>query len=319
MRILFLLAISISSLVAAVDGVVVNGTSGKPQAAVAINLVQPSAAGMQNLATVKSGADGKFSIEARLSPGPVLVQATFQGVTYTLPITPGSPTTNLTVNVFDATTNPASGKIAQHIVVLEPTADALKVTETFLSQNQTTQTYQDSVKGSIQFYLPESARDKAQVTIAAPGGMPINRPAEKTKVEGVYKASYPLKPGETRFDVAYTLPPGDTFSGKNAMPGTQVTMVAPLTVTLSGDGIEDKGQVPNTQARVYATSTPAFEVKIAGTGSINETAAASGEDTGQDQPEVQPARIYSRLYWVLGLTLGILALGGVALYRKGAA
>jgi hypothetical protein len=319
MRILVLLAMSISSLVAAVDGVVVNGTSGKPQASVVINLVQPSAAGMQNLATVKSGADGKFSIEARLSPGPVLVQATYQGVTYTLPITPGSPTTNLTVNVFDATTNPASGKIAQHIVVLEPTADALKVTETFLGQNETRQTYQDAGKGSIQFYLPEAARDKAQVTIAAPGGMPITRPAEKTKVEGVYKASYPLKPGDTRFDVGYVLPPGDTFAGKNVMPGTQLNLVTPATATLSGDGVADKGQEPQTQAHIYATSTPTYEVKIAGTGSINDSAPASGEDTGQDQPLVQPARIYTRLYWVLGLTLGILALGGVALYRKGSA
>jgi hypothetical protein len=34
---------------------------------------------------------------------------------------------------------------------------------------------------------------------------------------------------------------------------------------------------------------------------------------------VEPSRIYGKLDWVLGLTLAILALGGVALYRKGAA
>jgi hypothetical protein len=31
------------------------------------------------------------------------------------------------------------------------------------------------------------------------------------------------------------------------------------------------------------------------------------------------ARIYSRLYWVLGLTFALLAAGGVVLFRKGAA
>jgi hypothetical protein len=35
--------------------------------------------------------------------------------------------------------------------------------------------------------------------------------------------------------------------------------------------------------------------------------------------EVKPSRIYSRLYWILGLTFGILGLGGVMLYRKGVA
>src|SRR5271169_5341001 len=112
---------------------------------------------MQTLATLKSGADGKFSIEARLQPGPVLVQSIYQGVTYTMALTPGMPTSNLTVNVYDATTNTASGRVAQHIVVIEPTADALQITETFLCQNDTKQTFQDSAKGSIQFFLPEGA------------------------------------------------------------------------------------------------------------------------------------------------------------------
>ena len=35
--------------------------------------------------------------------------------------------------------------------------------------------------------------------------------------------------------------------------------------------------------------------------------------------EVKAARIYSRLGWIMGLTFGILALGGTLLYRKGAA
>jgi hypothetical protein len=46
---------------------------------------------------------------------------------------------------------------------------------------------------------------------------------------------------------------------------------------------------------------------------------APQEDTGQPELKVEPSRIYSKLYWVLGLTLAILALGGITLYRKGAA
>lgn len=305
---------------AAVDGVVVNGTTGKPQASVTVSVVQPGPSGMQTLASVKSGADGKFSIETRIPPGPTIVQGAYQGVTYNLVLTPGTPANNLQLSVYNATTSAASAKIGQHMMVIEPMANALQISETFLAQNETTQTYLDPAKGSVQFYLPEAARDKAQVTISAPGGMPINRPAEPTKKPGVYKASYPLKPGETRFDINYSLPASDSFSGRNADPATPINLVTPSTVTLAGEGVESKGQEPRTQAHIYSVTAPTFDLKIEGTGSLrNPDGAATPEDTGQPEVKVAPARIYTRLSWVLGLTLAILALGGMALYRKGAA
>jgi hypothetical protein len=319
MKFLFCLLIPVSSLLAAVDGVVINATTGKPQAAVMVSVVQPTAGGMQNLATVKSAADGKFSIEARIPPGPAIVQSLYQGVIYNLVLAPGGPTNGLRVNVFDATTNAASGKIVQHMMVIEPSSTALAISETFLARNETNQTYLDNAKGSIQFFVPEAARDKIQVTIAAPGGMPITRPAESTKKPGVYKASYPIKPGETRFDVNYSLPPGDSYSGRNPDPETPMNLVTPSSVTLSGDGLDFKGQEPQTQAHIYATSAPAFDLHIEGTGSLRtQESGAPEEDDGHPELKVEPSRIYSKLYWVLGLTLAILALGGVALYRKGA-
>jgi hypothetical protein len=308
-----------SCALAAVDGVAVNGTTGKPQASVMVSVVQPGASGMQTLASVKSGGDGKFSIETRIPPGPTILQGVYQGVIYNLVLTPGTPTTNLQLNVYDATTSAASAKIAQHLMVIEPMANALQISETFLAQNETRQTYLDPVNGSIQFYLPEAARDKVQVTIAAPGGMPINRPAESTKKPGVYKASYPLKPGETRFEFSYSLPASDAFSGRNADPSTPISLVTPPAVTLTGDGIESKGQEPQTQAHIYAVSAPTFDLKIEGTGSLRgPDAAESQEDTGRPEVTVESARIYTKLFWVLGLTLAILALGGVTLYRKSA-
>jgi hypothetical protein len=320
MKILIAALACVSCLTAAVSGVITNASAGKPQAGVEVNLVQPGAGGMQTLGSLKSAADGKFSFEARLAPGPVLVQATYQGVTYTLPITPGSPTTGLNLAVYDSTTDAASGKITQHITVLEPSANGIQVSETFLAENTTQRTYSDSVKGSIQFYVPEAARDKLRVTIAAPNGMPITRPAEATKKPGVYKASYPIKPGETRFDVNYALPPGDSLSLRNPDPATPMNLVTPPSVTLSGDGIESKGQEPRTQAHIYLVTGPSVDVKIEGTGSLHaEDNASQDEDSGQPEVKVESARIYTQLPWVLGLTLAILALGGVMLYRKGAA
>ncbi len=50
--------------------------------------------------------------------------------------------------------------------------------------------------------------------------------------------NYPLKPGETRFDVGYSLPAADTFSGKSLNAGAPTRLVTPPAVTLSGDGVE---------------------------------------------------------------------------------
>ncbi len=303
---------------ASVDGVVMNATTGKPQPSVVISLVQPGSRGMQTLASVKSDAEGKFKIDKEFPPGPALLQGLHQGATYNLMLTPGAPTNGLRLNVYDSTSKPAAAKVEQHMVLIEPSASALQVSETLLCKNDTNTTYQDPSKGSVQFYLPQGADGKVQVTINAPGGMPIQRPAEKTSQPGVYKVNYPLKPGETRFDINYALPASDTFAAKNLNPDSPTRLVTPSSVTLSGDTINGLGQEPQTKAHIYDVLKPAYEVKIEGIGSLrNPETPAADEDTGAPQVEQQPARIYSRLWWVLGLALGILALGGTMLYRKG--
>jgi hypothetical protein len=322
MRIWLGLIASACCAFASVDGVVMNATTGSPEPGVSVNLVQPGAGGMETLATVKSDAVGKFKVDQSIPPGPALLQATYQGATYTLILPPGGPTNGVQVNVYNATTDPKSAKLGQRMMVLEPSASALKVTETLLYQNDSNTTFQDAANGSAQFFLPPAAKGNVSVTINSPGGMPIQRPAQKTKQANIYKIDYPLRPGETRFDVNYSLPPSDTFSGQLAHPGDATKLVTPVSVTLSGDGIESLGQEPQTQAHIYNVKNPKYEVKIQGIGSLrdNETqAGASQEDTGAPGVEVSQARLYSRLYWVLGLTFGILAFGGLLLYRRGPA
>lgn len=305
----------------AVDGVVMNGTTGKPQASAIVTLVQPGQNGMQTIATVKSDAEGKFKIDKEYPPGPALLQTLYSGVIYNQIITPGSPTSGVRVNVYDSTTNPDNNKISQHMIVLEPGADGTQVTETFLFDNKTKLSFSDPAKGSAQFYVPKAAAGQVKVIVNTSGGMPIPREAGKTKQPDIYKVDYPVKPGETRFDASYTLPAGDTFVAKNLDPASALRLVTPKSVTLTGEGIDDLGQEPQTQAHIYNLRSPTAEVTINGTGSLRaaEAAAEPEEDLGQPKIEQAPARVYSKMYWVLGLTLGMLALGGVMLFRRGAA
>lgn len=322
MKIFFWTLATTSLMFASVDGTVMNATTGKPQASVLVTLVQPGAQGMQTIATVKSDAAGNFKIDKEYPPGPALVQAIFQGVLYTLVLQPGAPTNGVHVQVYDSTAKAGVAKISQHMILIEPNANSLDVSETFLVENQTNTTYQDPANGSVQFYLPEAADGKAAVTISSPNGMPIQRAAEKTKEKDVYKIQYPIKPGESRFDVSYSLPPSGTFASK-ILHGEGVTrLVTPSSVTLEGDGIESLGQEPQTKAHIYSAGTPDYSVKITGTGSLRnaEASPSPDEDTGEPTaPDERPARVYTQMYWVLGLTFAILGLGGVLLYRRSAA
>jgi hypothetical protein len=324
MKTLIAFLASSCALFAAVDGVVVNGTTGKPQANVVVTLVQPSETGMQTIGSAKSDADGKFSIDKQYAPGPVLIQSLYAGVQYTQMLPPGSPTSGVPVQVFEATTNVMPGQTAQHMILIEPGPAGLAISETFMCDNQTKQTYSDPSKGSVQFYVPDAARGKIQVTVSAPNGMPVPRPAVKTKQPGIYKVDYPLKPGETRFDIGYTLPSSETFAGKRLDRNMPTRLVTPPSVTLSGDGLDSLGQEPQTKAHIYDVKGASFEVAITGAGSLrapdSSTPPEGGEaDDGRPQIESGVARIYTQLPWVLGLTFAILGLGGVMLYRKGAA
>jgi len=319
MKLAFWLLATGCVLLAGVDGTVMNATTGKPQPSVIVTLVQPSATGMDTIGNVKSDAQGNFKIDKDFPAGPALLQAIYQGVLYTLVLPPGSPTTGVHVKIYDATTKPGVAKVSQHMILIEPSATSLDISETFLVENESTTTFQDPAKGSVQFYLPDTAGGKAKVTINSPGGMPIERDGEKTAVKNVYKVAYPVKPGESRFDISYSLPPTDTFASKILHSEGVTRLVTPSSVTIEGEGVETLGQEPTTKANIYNAASAAYSVKITGTGSLrNQAAAAPDEDTGAPEIEEKPARIYGRMEWVLGMAFAILALGGVLLYRRSA-
>ena len=318
MKLLALLALTLPAF-AAVQGVVTNATTGATQPGVAIALVQPGQDGMQQLGQSTSGADGSFTIDQNIPPGPALLQSTYQGVTYTQAIPPGTPTTGLRISVYQSSSTKPEGLAIDHLILLEPSATELHVSETFFSRNSSNVAYQDTANGSIRLYLPDGVPDGLRVTINSVG-VPIQRPVEKGRAKGEYKINYPLKPGETRFDMEYSLPAAASFSGKVFWTDPPTRLVTPGSVTLSGTGITDNGQEPQTQARVYTFSGSSFTANILGVGSINTQQPAADEDTGAPKCcEETPARVNQQMAWVLSLTFGILALGGVLLFRRGKA
>jgi hypothetical protein len=306
-----------ASALAAVDGTVINGSTGKPAPNTIVSLVQPGQNGMQTLASVKSDALGIFRIDKSVQ-GPQLVQAIYAGVLYNKVLMPGAPSSGLEVVVFDSTSKPSVAKVSQHFIVLQPSATDMSVSEGILYQGDPKLTFNDPANGTLHFYLPPEANGQVTVTINAPGGMPIQRPAEKTSQANVYKVSYPIKPGETRFDLSYIVPTANPliFSGKILHNEGASDLVVPSGVTIKGDSVELAGQEPKTQASIYRIKGASFKVEVTGVGSLHQPeAAAPDEDNGAPGIEQVKPRIYEQLYPILGMTFTILALGSFLLYR----
>jgi hypothetical protein len=202
-------------------------------------------------------------------------------------------------------------------VLVEPVRGQLMVTEIYAFENRGKVTYNDVDGGTLKFFLPPAANGAVEVKATAPQGMPVAQAADKTSTPNVYKLAFPIKPGETRIDVGYTLPftqPG-TFEGKILYKGGPTRLIAPNGVTIKGDGIRSLGQEPRMQASIYEVKTDNFKVEISGTGSMRQAEGAESADSGGPSPEQIPPKIYRSMKWILLLSFGILTLGFILLYR----
>jgi hypothetical protein len=152
--------------------------------------------------------------------------------------------------------------------------------------------------------------------------MPITRPAEKGKEPNMYVVRYAMKPGETNVDIAYLLPMSGNeakFAGKVLHPDAPVRFVVPTGVKLDGP-FQDSGPIPGTGATAYTLQAKAdFDLTISGTGSLRAAPPSEGGGGGGEEGpgiEARKPLIYDRLSWILPLSLAMLAIGFVLLYRR---
>jgi hypothetical protein len=321
MRFAALLLLAIAPAFATVDGVIVNGTTGQPQPNTLVMLIQPTAGGMKNLGSTKTDAEGKFSFDNNDAQGPRLIQAVFQGVQYNRMVPPGMPSNGIQVPVYASTNKAGTAKVTQHFIVLQPGDKEMTVSEGLLYVGDPKVTFNDPVNGSVRFYVPPDAQGVGNVTVNPAGGMPIQRPAIKTKDANIYKVDYPVRPGETRFDINYTVPTASPmiFTDKEIHPEAAANLVVPAGVTAKSDDLDLAGTEPKTQASIYRIKNASFKVEVDGTGVLaGAQSEGAADDTGQPQVQEVRPRIYDSMYWILGMAFAILGLGSVLLARNAA-
>jgi hypothetical protein len=313
MKILALLLLALP--LAAADGRVVNQATGKPQSGATVTLYKLTEAGPEALESVKTGADGAFRIDQSI-PQMGFLQAAFEGVLYTKMLRPGMPQSGVEIEVFPSTKSRAGVKVTNHMLLLEPAGDKLSVRESYFFLNEGKTTWNDPDNGTLRFQVQAEPLAPVEVNATGPGSMPIRKAAEKSNTPGVMKVDFAVKPGESRVDLAYNIPfasPG-RFKTRFLLPAEQTMIAVPNGVEVKGEGLKDRGKEPTTQAAIFDVERNDIDLTLSGSGELSspESAGAS-EGPGIDQIHARP---YDKLYWILGLSFAVLALGFLILLRR---
>jgi len=314
------------SLAGTVHGSVINRTTGKPIPNTDVDLLSPTQ-GMALLASVKSDAQGQFTAtHDAIGAGPVLIRATYQGVSFNAFLPPGRP--QVDVEVFDVTKDPKVIFPASHVIILQPRDGTLIGAEEYNIKNDSKPpvAYFRS-EGNFEFGIPDNAALK-NVTATGSLGMDVPQ-ASIDKGKGLYAIAYAFHPGETNIRLSYELPyPGN--SAKLKLPavyaGMRMLLVAPPGVTLTGDGISAAGQEQGMNVFLHealaAKGTLNISVSGAGSPQAADASAGQGQQTQEGnsrtqgpQVDLAPPRI-DDLKWPLVLGLAVLFAGGAILLSR---
>jgi len=319
MRALILFLAASAMLSAAVTGVVVNKTTGKPQAGVTVTMTKFGAGGMEPAGSTKTGADGRFTFETD-GGSAHLLQAEYQGVRYSAPMgqAAGAP---LELVVYNSSARVPEAKAEQHMIMIETNGEELVVNETIVFSNPSQSTWLDPKAGTVKIFVPPAAGENIMARVIAPGSMPVDRQPVKTATANVWTVDYPVKPGETRFDFSYKLPAaaGGVLQTKLLNAAASPKLVLPTGVEAAGEGIVNLGSEPTTKASVFDITAKELKLTISGSGALAVVPSNEQESEGPRIRPIAPPGYERNWKWMLGLTLAFLTLGFTAHYLKGTA
>jgi 5-hydroxyisourate hydrolase-like protein (transthyretin family) len=190
---------SLATAQSTITGTVTNGTNGKPAANADVTLLSLMQ-GMQESGKTKTDASGKYSLKVPDQNGPHLVRVSFHDVNYNKMVPPTVSTADMTV--YEA------AKEVQGITVNVETAyqsdgGKLQAVQFYTVRNASNPPRTQAGDRAFVITVPDGAELDAS-RVQAPGGQPVEQAPTKGP-KGEYAFSYPVRPGETMFQVGYHL------------------------------------------------------------------------------------------------------------------
>jgi hypothetical protein len=328
---LAILAFAQANPAASVHGTVNNGTTGKPGAGVEVVLIQLQG-GMQPVANTKTDASGNFAFDnPNIGGQPMLIRAVYKGVNFHQPLPPGKD--SISVEVFEPTGDAKTISVPSHVIIFQPNGASLIVGEEYGVKNDSKPPQAFfKLDGNFEAALPDRAQLK-QIAASGPSGMPVvQAPIEKGKNK--YAISFAFRPGESEVRLSYELPyPNNKIAVKlpTLYGGGRLLVVAPPSVTLTGDGLQMAGQEQGMNIYERASVATGTIITINLSGTAPPPAAANAPDAGGapgraenvqggDAPAAAiqsiPGRLDEYKWWLVGGFCVLFLFAALLLWKK---
>jgi len=258
-------------------GTVTNGTTNKPAAGDDVVLLSLSQ-GMAESGRTQTDAKGNFSLKLYSAASPHLVRVIHQSVTYHRMAPPG--TTSVEVQVYDVSKKVEGISVTADVMRFQAQGGELQGIRLFAVNNASDPPRTQMSDQSFEFYLPDGAQVDQSMAMTA-GGQPINSAPVPQKQKNRYAFLFPLRPGETQFQVSYHMPySGEASIDPKALYGAQhFVVVLPKSMQFTaGPGTAFKSMEDPRQSDAavqVASSTTAgqsLSFKISGTGTMSDEA-----------------------------------------------
>jgi hypothetical protein len=274
---------SIPVFAASITGTVTNKTVNKPTAGDKVVLIQLQG-GMRESNTTTTDAKGNFTLELP-DAGPHLIRVDHQKAGYFHIAPPG--TQSVDIDVYDVAEKVPGVSTEANVMRIETDQQGLHVIENYFVKNASTPPRTQLSTHAYEIYLPGGAQIEASAAMA-PGGMPVSSSPVPLAEKGHYAFVFPIRPGETRFQVSYRLPYTGSyqFSQRLAIPAENFAIILPKSMTFaSGAATPFQPINDDVNAQTFlAKNVPAdhaVQFTVSGTGSMpREAQGAEGQGSG---------------------------------------
>jgi hypothetical protein len=229
---MFSLLVSAGAFAAQITGTVTNATTNKPSSGDEVTLLS-LASGMQEIATTKTDSQGHYTLNVPDADGQHLVRVARQSVHYFQAAPPGTTTVDITV--YDAATQVEGLITDARVFHLQASGGSMDVQESYILNNQSQPPRTKIGNQTFAVTLPDGAQ-MGEASLTGPSGMPLTVAAVPSGAKNRYAYDFPIKPGQTRFEVTYKLPYSGSyeFSFKPEGPLSELGVLLPKSMKFNG-------------------------------------------------------------------------------------
>jgi len=279
-------------------GTVKNSTTNKPAAGDEVVLLKLGQ-GMEEAGRTKADAQGHFTFKLDDAQSPHLVRAIHQEVTYHRMAPPG--TTSVELEVFDAGKKIDGIQVVADIMRIQAAQGQIEVVREFGVQNTSNPPRTQMNERNLEFYIPDGAHiieDSGSATTE--NGNPLKTAPVPEGEKNRYSFIFPLRPGLTRFEVAYQL----AYTGsanldpKSVYPLEHFVVMLPKTMqfTAAAQSTGYKSGTfpaePNATMEVASNTRPGQNLafKVAGEGALEgpQESGAQGPEQSSEGAQTSP-------------------------------